>query len=178
MKALEQVSRITPGALLCRGLAFGFTLAALVMAIPGWALGTRTLGAAMIGGLLVAVAPATRIVTIVLLGAVAGWFVSLLNATESLTLWRLIGFAAALYLAHSSAALAAVVPLDAVVSPEVLARWYLKSLGIVGVTAVMALVLLVGSALVVGWNTTWIASVLGLFGALGVITLLARLHRR
>jgi hypothetical protein len=122
--------------------------------------------------------PGTRIVTFVLLGAVASWFVSLLNATESLTLWRLIGFAAALYLAHSSAALAAIVPHDAMLAPEVLVRWYAKSLGIVGLTAVMALVLLVGSTMVTGWETTWIASVVGLIAALAVIVVLARLYRR
>ena len=42
---------------------------------------------------------------------------------ERIELWRLLGLAAPLYLAHSLAALAAVLPYDAVVAPEVLARW-------------------------------------------------------
>ena len=178
MKALEKVARVTPGVLLCRGLAFGFTLTALVMAIPSWALGPRSVGLAGLAAVLVAVLPDTRVVALVLLGAVAGWSVGLLGATESLTLWRLIGFAAALYLAHSAAALAAIVPHDAMLSPEVLVRWYAKSLGIIGLTAVIALVLLVGSTLVTGWQTTWIASVTGLIAALAVISILARLYRR
>lgn len=178
MKAVETVSRVTPGGLLCRGLTFGFTLAALLLAVPAWALDMRIVGFVAVAAGLVAGFPGTRVVSLVLLGAVAGWVISLLGGTEGMTLWKLIGFASSLYLAHSSAALAAVVPFDAVLAPEVLARWYVRSLGVVGITAIAALMLLVGAATVSEWPTSWIASVLGILAVLGGIVLFFRLYRR
>jgi hypothetical protein len=96
---------------------------------------------------------------------------------EPVTFWRLVGLAAALYLGHSLTALAAVLPYDAIVEPEVLARWLSRAFLVVAASAALALALLVGSA-VWGGEPLLIASLLGLGVAVGLAALLAWLLRR
>src|SRR5687768_2844449 len=106
MKLLADVSRITAGGLLCRCLTFMFTLVALVLAVPPWAVEPRLLAFVTVAAAAVAAFPGSRIVSLALLGAIAGWIITLLDGTEQPTPWKVIAFASAVYLSHSAAGLA------------------------------------------------------------------------
>jgi hypothetical protein len=90
----------------------------------------------------------------------------------------LVLFGSALFLAHSSATLAAVIPADAVVSPEVFLRWYGRAFIVVLASAVLALILILGASLIAGFNGTFVASLAGLAAATALIIALVRQARR
>jgi hypothetical protein len=96
---------------------------------------------------------------------------------EPIALWRLLGLAAFLYLTHSLCALAAMLPYDAVVGPEVLARWVSRAVAVVLVSAVFGIVLLAvpGTG---GRGDLLVAVLAGLAAAVGASALLAWLLRR
>jgi hypothetical protein len=175
---LEKVSRVTAATLLLRGITFAFTLIAAIYAIPSFSFDPRLILVAGLAALAVAAAPGTRIVSIVLGAAVIGWTLGYLGRLDELSPMQLVFFGGALYLAHSSAALAAVVPSDAVVSPEVLVRWYGRAFAIVAASAVVALVLIVGASMIAGFNGTFVASLVGLGAAAILVAALVRLARR
>jgi len=96
---------------------------------------------------------------------------------ERIELWRLLGLAAFLYLAHSLAALAAALPYDAVVAPEVLFRWIARALAVVLAAAALGVVLVAVAGL--GGGRTLLAAALGgLVVAVGLAGLLGWLARR
>jgi hypothetical protein len=175
---LESLARITPATYLLRGLAFVFTLVAALYAIPAVVFQPRLIALAAVGALLVAALPGTRIVTAVLAAAVFGWVLGWMGHLQDLTPAQVIIFGSALFLAHSSATLAAVVPADAVVSPEVLFRWYGRAFAIVAASAVLALILILGASLIAGFNGTFVASLVGLAAAVALVIALVRLIRR
>jgi hypothetical protein len=177
-RALAALSRITPVALLVRGLTFALTTAALLLATPSFLFDLRLVGIALVAALIVAIVPGSRMVTLVLMGCVVGWVAGWMGRPVDLTALELVVFSSVLFLAHSSAALAAVIPVDAVVSPGVLARWYMRALGIVAASAGVALVLLAGAALSSGLDATAIASLAGLAAAVSLVLALVRLTRR
>jgi len=81
--------------------------------------------------------PRTAAVTVYWLLTIAGWVVATTVYLTAPTLPRLLGLAAALYLVHSGAALAAVLPYDAVVEPAVVIRWLLRATAVIGAVAVL-----------------------------------------
>lgn len=87
----------------------------------------------------VALAPRTRWVSLVALLAIGAWLVTTIGFGEEPTVARVALLGAALYLMHTGAALAAVLPYDCAVGPGVLLRW-LRRVG-----AVLGLSLLVGA---------------------------------
>jgi hypothetical protein len=175
---LETISRVTPATLLVRGMTFVFTVIAVGYAIPSVALDARTILVSLIAGVAVALAPATRIVTVVLTLAVLGWMVGYMGRLGDLSPLTVVVFTSALYLAHSSATLAAAIPTDAVVSPEVLVRWYGRAFVIVAASAVAALVLILGASMIAGFNGTFVASLIGLIAAAALVIALVRQARR
>ncbi|WP_157545358.1 hypothetical protein [Hamadaea tsunoensis] len=177
-KFLEAISRITPATVLVRGLVFVFTFIALVLAIPSFMFGVTPLSVAALAALVTALAPGTRMVTIVLAAGLFGWVAGWLGRLGELSAVQLVLFGSVLFLAHSSASLAALIPFDAVVSPEVLLRWYLRAFAIAGGSALVGLVLIVGASLTSGINGTALASLAGLAAAAGLIAVLVRLLRR
>lgn len=175
---LEALGRVTPATYLLRGMTFVFTLIAAVYAIPAFVFQPRLIVLGALGAALAALFPGTRIVTAVLAIAVFGWVLGWMGHLQDLTPWQVIVFGSALFLAHSSAALAAVVPMDAVVSPEVLVRWYGRAFAIVAASALLALILILGASLVAGFNGTFVASLVGLAAAAALVIALVRLIRR
>jgi hypothetical protein len=109
----------------------------------------------------------------VILIAAVGWLAATTYYAEPLTGWRLVAMAGALYLTHTGAALAAVLPYDTVVSPGVLAGWALRALAVVASTAVLGLLALVG-AVVLGDRTSLLAALVGVAAAIPLAWLLAR----
>ncbi|NUT33041.1 MAG: hypothetical protein HOV79_08205 [Hamadaea sp.] len=171
-------SRITPAVLLVRLVTFVLTAVALTMAIPSFLFSVKFLGVAFLGALLVALAPGSRIVTLTLLGAYALWGAAWMGRIGEISPVELVAFGSLAYLAHSSATLAALIPYDAVVSPEVLSRWYLRALGVVAASAVISLTLIVGVWAVGETDGTAIASLVGLAAAVALVVVGVRLARR
>lgn len=175
---LRTLSRVTAATLLLRGITFVFTLIAAIYAIPSFTFDPRVILAAVGAALAVAVVPGSRVVSVVLGACVLGWTLGYLGRLDEMDALQLVLFGGALYLAHSSAALSAMVPPDAVVSPEVLVRWYGRAFAMVAASAVLALVLIVGASTIAGFNGTFVASLVGLAAAAVLVAALVRLARR
>jgi hypothetical protein len=109
--------------------------------------------------------------------AIIGWLYATTVGEARIELWRLLALAGSLYLMHNLTALAAVLPYDAVVPLEVVARWVGRALGVVlgsAVLGILALMAAGGS----GDGVALAASLLGLAVAMAVAGLLAWLWRR
>jgi hypothetical protein len=169
--------RATVVPMLVRGGVFVAALAALVTAYPSSIALGRGLGLLMIVAVLPAVAPRGAFASVVVVVAVGGWLLATVPYAEPVTFWRLVALAGALYLGHSLTALAAVLPHDAIVEPELLVRWLSRALVIVVASAVVALPLLVAAA-VAGGEPILVVSLVGFGVAVGLARLLAVLPRR
>lgn len=170
------VTRVTLVPLLVRGGVFLSVLLAYVCAYPVELLTGRALPLLVAVAALPAVAPRGRATTFAVLTGVAGWLVDTTGYGRPVVLWRLLGLAGFLYLAHVLAALAAALPYDAVVAPGVVARWVARAVGVVLASAVLAVLLLGlpadGGRLVIG------VTLAGLAVSVVVAALLAGLPRR
>jgi hypothetical protein len=122
-------------------------------------------------------APSTRLVTGAILTAVAGWLASTTVYGEPVSYWRLVALAGSLYGVHTLAALAAVLPLDAIVAPTVLAQWLLRAGVVLALTAVVAMFTLLAPAYL-GGRRYLVASLAGLAAMIGLAGYLAALVRR
>jgi len=175
---LTSLRRLTLGPLLLRTALFVLAFTAFLLVFPGWALtGGYGLLLAVVA-LLPALTPRRGwTATLAALTAVGGWILATSWYGEPVALWRLLTLSVLLYLHHSLTALAAVLPHDAVVPPEVVLRWLLRSLGVALAGAVAGIVLLFLAEL--GGDRTYFAAALaGVVTAVAVAALLARLHRR
>ena len=123
------------------------------------------------------VAPRTRLVTVAILTAVAGWLAATTAYGESIAYWRLVVLAASLYAVHVLAALAAVLPYDTAVDPVVVAGWLARAGVVVLLTVVVALFTLVVPAYL-GTHRYLVASLVGLAVMIGLAGYLAALVRR
>jgi len=125
-----------------------------------------------------ALAPRSRWVTMVALAAVGGWVVTTTFMDRPVTLWRVSLLGAALYLMHTGAALAAVLPYDAVIAPGVLVRWWRRAAAVIGLSLVVGV-----SALIVAERLTSVATlaapIVGIAAATCLaVTLVALVRRR
>lgn len=136
------VGRVTLTPLLVRGGVLLCALLALVLAYPDEMFSARVLLLLAVLAAFPAVAPNRAWPTVVILVAVAGWVVGTGWYDQRVELWRLLGLATFLYLTHSLSALAALLSYDAVLAPEVLARWISRALGVALASAVLAVPLL------------------------------------
>jgi hypothetical protein len=136
--AVGQVRRTTAGPALVRATLATAALAALAFAVPLADLGSWV-GLLLPVGLGVALFPRTRWVSIVALLAVLGWLVTTVVLGEPVSAWRLGGLGVALYVMHSAATLAAVLPLDAVVAPGALLRWLGRTGAVLGASLLIGL---------------------------------------
>jgi hypothetical protein len=180
---LDQVQRIrstvvrfTPGPLLVRAGIFVTAVGALLTAYPAIVVASRLVVGLVLLAAVPMIAPRGRWTTLVALIAVCGWLFATMGYAERVTLFRLLGITGLLYLMHSLAALAAVLPHDAVVAPEVLVRWIGRALLVVAASAVPALVVVV---IADGLRGAYLlASLAGLVVAVTIAGLLAYLQRR
>ncbi|MGI5147652.1 hypothetical protein ACQEVC_14950 [Plantactinospora sp. CA-294935] len=136
------IGRITLVPLLVRVGVFGCALLALLLAYPARPSDPRLLGLLVVAALAPAVAPRRNWPTLVLLAAAGAWVVATGWYDQRVELWRLLALATFLYLTHTLAALAALLSYDAVVAPEVLARWVTRALGVGLASAVLSVPLL------------------------------------
>jgi hypothetical protein len=124
-----------------------------------------------------AVAPRGRGVTAVVLVAVAGWILDTTWFDARVALWRVLSLAALLYIGHTLAALAAVLPYDALVNVDVVTGWLARALLVVLISAVLIVVAL-GLTSALAGSAFLIATLVGLAGAVGATLLLSRLLQR
>lgn len=133
-----QAQRTSAGPAAVRLVATVAALVALMLAVP-------TDSAVRLAPFLVPAAagvglfPRNRWVSVVALLTVAAWLTSTLVFDDAVRLWRVGALAAALYVMHAFAAMAAVLPHDCVVPALVLARWARRVGAVLGVSLVLGL---------------------------------------
>ncbi len=156
------------------GLAF---FGALTVAWPASLVASRYLGLLLLVALGPMVAPRGRAATIAVLVTVAGWIADTTWYDARIALWRVLAIATLLYLGHTLAALAAVLPYDALVSPGVVAAWLARA-GVVVLVSAVVTVLTLGLTAELAGGAFLLATLVGLAAAVGATVLLARLLRR
>ena len=124
-----------------------------------------------------AFAPRGRGTTFVILLVVAGWILDTTWYDARVALWRVLSIATLTYLGHTLAALAAVLPYDAIVAIEVVTGWLIRAALVVLISAVLTVVAL-GLTSALAGSAFLIATLIGLAAAVGATLLLARLLRR
>lgn len=176
-RAMTVVSRATLGPVLVRVGVFATALAGSVVAFPPAVVTGYFLGLLVALAALSAILPRSPWVTVTVVVAVAGWLSSTVWYDEPVALWRLIALASFLYLTHSLAALAALLPYDAVVPVGVVGHWLSRALAVVLGSAVLAILVLTAADRA-GDRAFLAAALGGLAVALALTALLARLLRR
>jgi hypothetical protein len=156
---------------------FAALLGALAVTMPPSVIEPRTVLPLLLVAAVPALAPRGSTTTLAIVAIVIAWVVTTAGAGERIALWRPLTLAGCLYLAHSLAALAAVLPTDAVVSADVLARWVARVAGVVLTASVLA-VPMVSVSGIGGAETLLTAGVVGLGVAVGAAALLAWMVRR
>jgi hypothetical protein len=121
--------------------------------------------------------PRTTAVTVFWLVTVTGWVLSTTLYGTTATLTRLVGLAVALYLVHTGAALAAVLPYDALVEAVVVARWLLRA-GAITAVGVGAAVGGMHAVADLSSRTYLAATLAGLIPVVALFWLLAAQSRR
>jgi hypothetical protein len=135
----RRARRTTPGPLLVRVGVFVTGLLGLLLAWPFELIAGPAALVCVVLAVLPTLGPRGRLPGTVILLAVVGWLFSTLMYAESPAYLRLVLLATALYLHHNLAALAAVLPYDAVIAPGVLLRWLARACVVVVLTAILAL---------------------------------------
>jgi hypothetical protein len=169
--------RTGPGVALVRGGLFVVGVSAQLLAWPAAIVLGRPVLLLVAVAAVAAIAPRTRMVSSAILIAVLGWLAATTAYGESLSYWRLVLLAGALYLQHSLAALAAVLPYDAVVSAGVLTGWLARAGVVLILTAGVALFALL-VPVYLGDHRYLLASLLGLALVIAVAGYLGTLARR
>jgi hypothetical protein len=171
------VVRATALPLLVRGgIALAFVLA-LMVAWPTALTASRYVVLLSLVGVYPAFAPRGRGVTAAVLVVVGGWILDTTWYDARVALWRVLSIAALLYLGHTLAALAAVLPYDAIVNVDVVGGWLARALLVVLISAVLTVITLGLTAELAG-GAFVIATLVGLAAAVGITLLLGRLLRR
>jgi hypothetical protein len=176
-RARLAAARATTLPLLVRaGIALAFVLA-LAVAWPAALTTSRYVLLLVVAGVYPAFAPRGRGVTFAVLVVVGGWVLDTTWYDARVALWRVLSIATLLYLGHTLAALAAVLPSDAIVNVDVVGGWLGRALLVVLISAVLTVVTLGLTAELAG-GAFVIATLVGLGAAVGVTLLLGRLLRR
>lgn len=124
-----------------------------------------------------AVAPRGIGPSLVIIVAAAGWILDTTWYDSRVALWRVLAIATLTYLGHTLAALAAVLPTDAIVTIDVITTWLIRAAAVVLISAVLTVVAL-GLTSALAGSAFLIATLIGLAGAVAATLLLGRLLRR
>ncbi|RQX18059.1 hypothetical protein DDE19_09125 [Micromonospora ureilytica] len=170
-------ARISAAPLLVRATIFVVVFAGFALAFPAEVLSGRPILFLAVAALLPAFGPRRVWATFTALVTVGGWLLATDGYGRPVALWRLLAVAALLYLGHTLCALAALLPYDAVVDPELITRWLLRSGAVLLGAAVLGVVLLQAAGTGGGAGHQWV-TVLGLLVAVGTAALLGWLLRR
>jgi hypothetical protein len=126
-RARRIMARATALPLAVRAAIFVSALMAQAFAYPVQVLMGSSAVLVIIVSALPALWPRTAVVTVSWVVIVTGWVLTSTLFAGVASLPRLLGLTACLYLVHTGAALATVLPYDAVVEPSVVARWALRA---------------------------------------------------
>ncbi|WP_430499999.1 hypothetical protein ACQRWP_32720 [Micromonospora trifolii] len=171
------VARISAAPLLVRAGIFVIVFAGFALAFPAEVLSGRPILFLALAALLPAIGPRKVWATFTALVTVGGWLFATDGYGRPVALWRLLAVAALLYLGHTLCALAALLPYDAVVDPELITRWLMRSAAVLLGAAVLGVLLLQTAGTGGGAGYQWV-TVLGLLVAVGLAALLGWLLRR
>jgi len=175
---LIQISRrLSAGPAFMRLTAAAGALIAVCAAAPTPLLLSPQISIALPVALGVGLWPRTRWVGLVGLLALGMWVLTTVGFSEPVTPWRLVVLASGLYTMHAAAAMASVLPYDAVVAPVVLLRWAARTL----TTLVASLTLGLGGLIIVSRlhaAQTLAAPIAGAIVAAGLAGMLAWLLLR
>ena len=174
---IARIRRTTPGPLLVRVALFVFAQLGLLLAWPIELWAGPGFAAFVAAALLPALLPRGPMPTAYLLVAVTGWVISTTVLSVPPEFLGLVLLACSLYLVHTLAALAAVLPYDSVVAPAVLLRWVGRAGWVLLGTGVLAVFVVVVPTYL-GGRTYLVASLLGLAVMAATVAYLARLVRR
>ncbi|WP_442930240.1 hypothetical protein [Micromonospora sp. LH3U1] len=175
--AQNAVARISAVPLLVRVGIFVTVFAGFALAFPAEVLPGRPALFLGVAALMPAFGPRRIWATFTALVTVGGWLLATDGYGRPVALWRLLALAALLYLAHTLCALAALLPYDAVVDPELITRWLSRSAAVLLGTAVLGVLLLQAAGMGGEAGYQWV-TVLGLVVAVGTAALLGWLLRR
>lgn len=170
-------NRVSLTPLLVRVGIFVTVLVGFLVAYPAEMFTARSLLALTVVAVLPAVGPRRVWPTFAALVMVGGWLLAAAGFDRPVALWRLLAVAALLYLAHSLCALAALLPFDALVDPDLIARWLTRAGAVVLASAVLG-ILLVWLGEAGGGRGFQTMTVVGLLVAVGLSALLGWLLRR
>lgn len=158
------------------GIAFSFVVA-MSVAWPAAIVAGRWMVPLFLVAVYPAFAPRGRGTTVAILVVVAGWLADTSYNDNAVVLWRVLAIATLIYLGHTLAALAAVLPTDAAVNAEVPVGWLVRAGAVILVSAVLTVVAL-GLADTLAGPAFVVATLVGLGAAVGATLLLVRLLRR
>ncbi|WP_117209974.1 hypothetical protein [Allorhizocola rhizosphaerae] len=171
---VNRLARVTAVPLVLRGIVFAAAWLGLWLAVPSPVASLRVALLLVVVALVPALIPGTRVVDGVMLAIVALWVVSTLMVGQAAEPVHTFMTGAALYLTHSAAAFAAVLPYDSVVDAQVVVRWAARSVFVLAAAGVVTAVVVLFAPM--AGQTT---SVVALFAGLGiVVALIALLARR
>ena len=115
--------RVTPGVALLRMLVAIPLLVASALALPLSTVLSQTFVLFIALAVVAALLPRTHAIGIALVAVGGTWAA----VVQDRPLWKVLVMAAALYVAHASATLAAVLPYDCAIAPSALRRWALRT---------------------------------------------------
>lgn len=176
--AIASLRRTTPAVVLLRLLLFGALLVAATIVLPGDLSLPRRAALMVVPAAAAALFPRSRAVGFVLLAIVVTWlFDTIAYDNLAPTTGRVLTLATSLYVAHATAAIAAVLPHDCAVAPIALGQWAVRTLLVIAVSLAIGLVgvVLVGQLPTVQSS---IGPIVGSLVAAGIAGLLAWLLRR
>jgi hypothetical protein len=172
-RVLNRAARTAPGPAAVRAVVFFAAAAGMWIAAPTALVSFRLLLPIVVAAALPALIPNGRVVGVTMAFIVGLWVTATLGFGEPASALRTFMAACALYVTHSAAALAAMLPYDAIVDNQVIIRWAGRSaLVIIASGLITALVVLLAPLLTP--TTSALALIAGFAVVMALITLLAR----
>jgi hypothetical protein len=173
IKAWRRLTRTAPGPLAVRAVIFFAAAAGMWLAAPTAFVSFRLMLPIAVAAALPALLPNSRAVGATMVFIVGLWVVSTLALGEQATPGRTFLTACALYLTHSAATLAAMLPHDAIVDNQVIIRWAGRTATVIFVSGLVTAVVVVLAS-----RLTPTTSVFALLGGLGIVVALVALLAR
>lgn len=172
-RARHTLSRPTAAGVAVRAGAVAAGLGALLLSYPWRLADGPTLAVLSLVAAGPAVKPRGRIPEVTMAVVVGCWLLRTWGRADQVPLWRVLALASLLYLVHASSALAAVLPVDAVVQPGILRRALLRTVMVLGSAATLS-GLVVAGLMVSEGRTSAAAPYVGIAAMAAIVVLLAR----
>jgi hypothetical protein len=173
----KMISRATFAPMALRGVVAVTVLIGFALAFSPRVFGSSVAIGLVLVALLPTFFPRGSAATIAITVIVAGYMLATSFGGMSITTWRVVALAGAIYVTHSAAAFAAVLPYDSVVSPGLFVPWIIRTAAVIVLTGLVG-VLVAALPSLVGTHRMVLASVGGFFAMLALALYLFYLWRR